>query len=262
MIGAIIGDIVGSVYERHATKSTDFPLFVRGSRFTDDTVITVATAQAILDDVPYDVAYRTWGRRYPHAGYGSAFTNWLHDDAARAYGSWGNGSAMRVSPIAFAFDSESVVLAEAERSARVTHDHPEGIKGAQAVALAVFLARTGTPKADIRREIAGRFGYDLSRSIEVARQGYFFDVSCQGSVPEALICFLDTDTLEDAVRAAVSLGGDADTQASIAGAVAAAFESSVALALRTEALARLKDDLRSVIDRFEARYPIGAPRSA
>ena len=254
MIGAIIGDVVGSVHEHHPTKSTDFPLFARGSRFTDDTVMTVATAQAILDGIPYEVAYRTWGRRYPNAGYGGTFRKWLVQDHAVPYNSWGNGSAMRVSPVAFAFDSAEDVLREAERSAAVTHDHPEGIKGAQATALAVFLARSGVLKAEIRSEISVQFDYDLSRSIEEIRATYICDVSCQGSVPEALICFLDTDSLESAIRAAISLGGDADTQAAIAGAAAAAFDHHVPAVLRDPAVRALTSEMRDVLARFEARY--------
>ena len=254
MIGAIIGDIAGSVYEHAATSRTDVPLFTAESRFTDDSVMTVATAEAILTGETYEVAYRRWGRRYPRAGYGGTFRHWLLADDAGPYGSWGNGSAMRVSPVAWAFDSADAVLSEAARSAGVTHDHPEGIKGAQAAALAVFRARTGVGKADIRSEISDRFGYDLARTIDEIRPGYTFDVSCQGSVPEALIAFLDTANLEEAIRAAISLGGDADTQAAIAGAAAAAFDGTVPEPLEHEALRRLPADMRDVVDRFRARY--------
>lgn len=264
MIGAIIGDVVGSVHEHGGTKSTDFPLLVPQSRFTDDTVMTIATAEALLSGEAYDRAYRRWGRRYPYAGYGGAFRRWLHAEDARPYGSWGNGSAMRVSPVALACDSAEQVLAEAERSAAVTHDHPEGIKGAQAAALAVFLARTGASKAEIRRELIVRFGYDLSRTIEEIRPTYRFDVSCQRSVPEALIAFLDTSSLEDAVRTAISLGGDADTQAAIAGAAAAAFDDVVPQELLAAIRGRVPADMLDVLDAFTARWPLhrhsGTPR--
>ena len=256
MIGAIIGDVVGSVHERSGTKSTTFPLLVPQSRFTDDTVMTIATAEALLSGEPYDRVYRRWGRRYPHAGYGGAFRRWLHAEEAGPYGSWGNGSAMRVSPVALACDSVEHVLGEAERSAAVTHDHPEGIKGAQAAALAVFLARAGTSKAEIRRELTDRFGYDLSRTIDEIRPTYRFDVSCQGSVPEALIAFLDTPSLEDAVRTAISLGGDADTQAAIAGAAAAAFDDAVPEELLDAIRGRLPADMRAVLDVFTERWPL------
>jgi ADP-ribosylglycohydrolase len=256
MSGAIIGDIVGSVHEHGGTKSTDFPLLVPQSRFTDDSVMTIATAEALLSGEPFDRAYRRWGRRYPHAGYGGAFRRWLHVEGAGPYGSWGNGSAMRVSPVALARDSAEQVLAEAERSAAMTHDHPEGIKGAQAAALAVFLARTGISKSEIRRELTDRFGYDLSRTIDEIRPTYRFDVSCQGSVPEALIAFLDTPSLEDAVRAAISLGGDADTQAAIAGAAAAAFDDVVSEELLVAIRGRLPADMLEVLDAFTARWPL------
>jgi ADP-ribosylglycohydrolase len=254
MIGAIIGDIVGSVHEHHPTKSTTFPLFVRDSRFTDDTVMTIATAEALLSGEPYDRAYRRWGRRYPHAGYGRSFRSWLARDAG-PYGSWGNGSAMRVSPVAFAYDTVDRVLEEAERTAVVTHDHAEGVKGAQAAALAVFLARTGMSKPEIRQELTERFGYDLSRTINAIRPTYRFDVSCQGSVPEALIAFLDTRNFEQAVRSAISLGGDADTQAAIAGAAAAAFDGSVEDELVQNARRLLEDDMLEVLEAFAARWP-------
>ena len=255
MIGAIFGDIVGSVHEHAATKTTDFPLLTTGSRFTDDTVLTIATAEALLSGEPYDRVYRSWGNRYPRAGYGRAFKNWLRDDTLGPYHSWGNGSAMRVSPVAWAFDTEDAVLAEAERSAAVTHDHPEGIKGAQAAALAVFLARSQTDKRQIRQRVAARFGYDLSRSIEDIRPRYRFDVSCQGSVPEALIAFLDTEDLESAVRTAVSLGGDADTQAAIAGATAAAYAGGVSPQVRSDVRTRLPQEMLEVLDAFETRFP-------
>ncbi len=254
MIGAIIGDIVGSVYEHGGFKTTEFPLFQPQSRFTDDSVLTVATAHAILSGEPYASAYRNWGRRYPNAGYGGTFRGWLQHDDAGPYNSWGNGSAMRVSPVAFAFDTAERVLQEAERSAAVTHDHPEGIKGAQAAALAVFRARSGTSRGEIREEISTRFGYDLTRTIDEIRPDYRFDVSCQGSVPEALIAFLDTSSLEEAIRAAISLGGDADTQAAIAGAAAAAFDGRVPDDMDREARARLPFDMLDVLERFEEKY--------
>ena len=254
MIGAIIGDIAGSAFEHAAVKRTVFPLFTPHSRFTDDTVLTIATAEALLSGEPYDVAYRRWGRRYPNAGYGGAFRRWLASDNVGPYGSWGNGSAMRVSPVAWVSDDVDEVLAEAERSAAVTHDHEEGVRGAQATALAVLRARLGADKAAIREEITRRFGYDLARTIDEIRPTYGFDVSCQGSVPEALIAFLDSADFEEAIRGAISLGGDADTQAAIAGAAAAAHEGSVPEWIEHEALRRLPADMRDVLDRFRARY--------
>jgi ADP-ribosylglycohydrolase len=256
MLGAIVGDIVGSVFEWRPVRSTDFPLFAPESRFTDDTVLTVATAYAILNDVPYDTVYRDFGRRYPDAGYGGAFFDWLFEADPRPYNSWGNGSAMRVSPVGLAFDTAEDVLREAQRSAAVTHNHPEGVKGAQATALAVFLARTGTSREEIRAEIMLRFGYDLRRSLADIRPHYSFDVSCQGSVPEAIVAFLDSEDFEGAIRGAVSLGGDSDTQAAIAGAIAHAFDGHVPEQLASAARQRLPSDLLEVVDAFERAYPV------
>ena len=252
ILGAIAGDIIGSPYERRPMKRTDFPLFTDRSRFTDDTVMTVATAHAILAGTSYESAYLHFGRRYPNAGYGGAFREWLQSDAPTPYQSWGNGSAMRVSPVGWAFDDVDRVLREAERSAAPTHDHPEGVKGAQAVALAVFMARTGLSKGDIRVDLQGRFGYPLERTVEEIRPGYAFDVSCQGSVPEAIVAFMDSTDWESAVRLAVSLGGDADTQGCIAGAIAEAFYGSVPPIVAATVSSFLPDDLRSVVERFSS----------
>ena len=162
------------------------------SRFTDDTVLTVAVAFSILNNVNYTSSIKNFGLRYPNAGYGGSFYRWLHSAESKPYNSWGNGSAMRVSPVGFAFNSIEDVLAEAKKSAEVTHNHPEGIKGAQATALAVYLARKGKSKAEIRREISERFAYDLNRTIDEIRPDYHFDVSCKGSVPEAMIAFFES----------------------------------------------------------------------
>lgn len=212
MLGAIIGDIAGSVHEHRRVTQRDFPLFTTGSRFTDDTVLTVAVADAILrapERPDYHASILTFARAYPRAGYGGRFREWMHSDTPRPYNSWGNGVAMRVSPIGSAFNDAATVLEEAERSAAVTHDHPEGVRSAQAVALGVFLARTGESKDVIRREIASRFGYDLDRSVDAIRATYRFEVAAQRSVPEAIIAFLESDDFESAIRNAIWLGGDA-----------------------------------------------------
>jgi ADP-ribosylglycohydrolase len=256
MLGAIAGDIIGSPYEWAGIKTTDFPLFESDCKYTDDTVMTVATAHALLTGMPYERAYHELGTRYPRAGYGQHFRDWLMMSATQPYGSWGNGSAMRVAPVAWARDSEDDVLAEAERSAAVTHDHPEGIKGAQAVALAVYLARTGSTKEDIRDRVTRVTGYDLERRLDDIRPGYDFDVSCQGSVPEALIAFLESDSVESAIRLAVSLGGDCDTQACMAGAVAEAFYGGVPPELATPALERLPADLHDIYRDFERTFVV------
>jgi len=254
MLGAIAGDVIGSVYERYTIKTTDFSLFQPACTFTDDTVLTVATADAILNTLDYAAAYKDYGRRYPHAGYGGTFIHWIFAAESQPYNSWGNGSAMRVSPVGWAFDTVEKVLAEAEKSAAVTHNHPEGIKGAQATALAVFLARNGQSKETIKAQIEGRFGYDLSRALDEIRPGYRFDVSCQGSVPEAIIAFLEANDVEDAVRNAISLGGDSDTLACIAGGIAHAHYGELPGHIVAEARRRLPDEFLTVIDQFDEQY--------
>lgn len=256
MLGAIIGDIVGSVYELHPIKTTDFPLFHQNSRFTDDSVLTIAIADAILEQTGYAQALKTYGRNYPDAGYGGAFYNWIFDPKSAPYSSWGNGAAMRVSPVGFALSSVDRVLQEAENTAAVSHNHPEGIKGAQAVALAVFLARTGWDKDSIREEIMRRFGYRLERTVDEIRPSYRFNVSCQGTVPEAIIAFLDSEDYEDAIRQAISLGGDSDTLACIAGGIAHAYFREIPMWIVREARSRLPEALLRTIDSFEARYPL------
>jgi ADP-ribosylglycohydrolase len=254
MLGAIAGDVIGSVYEWQSVKTTDFPLFSPGSRFTDDSVLTVAVADALLSGRDYADCLRDWGCRFPRAGYGQSFHRWLQTPCAGPYNSWGNGSAMRVSPVGWAFDDIDQVLAEARRSAAVTHDHPEGIKGAQAVALAILLARKGEDQATIKKEVGARFGYDLDRRLEDIRPDYHFDVSCQGSVPEAIIAFLEAHDFESAVRNAVSLGGDADTQGCIAGAIAAAHYRGVPEWIRHTVTTRLDKSMVAVLNDFEQQF--------
>ena len=256
MLGAIAGDVIGSVYEAHPIKYTDFPLFGRRSRFTDDTVLTVATAYSILEKYDYAKSYRIFGRRYPRAGYGGAFYHWLFSRESGPYNSWGNGSAMRVSPVGFAFESVDAVLEEAERSASVTHNHPEGIKGAQATALAIFLARKGENKDSIKDDIERRFDYDLSRTLDDIRPGYRFDVSCEGSVPESITVFLESKDFEDAVRKAVSLGGDSDTMACIAGGISHAFYRKIPDYIVANVRERLPVEFLEIIDRFMEMYRV------
>jgi ADP-ribosylglycohydrolase len=254
LIGAIAGDIIGSVYEYHPIKSKDFPLFHPRCTFTDDTVLTVAVAEAILSGRPYIESIREIGRRYPGAGYGGSFMHWLHSEAPRPYNSWGNGAAMRVSPVGFAFSPEDTVLRQAAMTAELSHNHPEGIKGAQATALAIFLARTGTGKQRIRSRIAEQFGYDLNRTVDDIRPRYSFDVSCQGTVPEAIIAFLDADSFEDAIRNAISLGGDSDTLACITGGIAEAFFGGIAEDIQRRVQEYLTPDLWQVTEKFCQRY--------
>ncbi|MFI4962659.1 MAG: ADP-ribosylglycohydrolase family protein [Legionellales bacterium] len=253
MLGAIAGDIIGSVYEHHPIKTEIFPLFSVGCRFTDDTVMTLAVAHAILEGVDYAAAMKAFGRRYPDAGYGGSFIRWLFEDDVKPYNSWGNGAAMRVSPIGLAFDNVERVLQEARLSAEVSHNHSEGVKGAQATALAVFLAGHGEEKEFIRHDIMRRFGYNLNRKIAEIRPRYGFDISCQGSVPEAIIAFLDSCNYEDAVRKAVSLGGDSDTLACIAGGIAAAFYKEIHPAIEATARMLLPEEFLTIIDRFRKK---------
>jgi ADP-ribosylglycohydrolase len=257
MMGSIAGDIIGSVHEWAGTKSKDFALFPDDCRFTDDTVLTIAVAEKLISGGDYVDLFHRYFHAYPNAGYGGSFILWAQRRRREPYNSWGNGSAMRVTPVGFAGASLAEVLAEARRSAEVTHSHPEGIRGAQATAAAVFLARTGRSKPEIKAHIEGEFGYDLGGRLEEIRSWYAFDVSCQGSVPPSIIAFLESDDYEDAVRNAISLGGDADTMAAIAGGIAEAFYGGVPDHIRAQALAVLDEPLRVVVEEFSARFRAG-----
>ena len=254
MIGAIAGDIIGSVFEWNNVKTTEFPLFSQKSFFTDDSVLTIAVADVILNSGDYGTALKKYGRRYPDSGYGGNFNHWLFSEESEPYNSWGNGSAMRVSPVGFAFDSVEEVLAEAEKSAAVTHNHIEGIKGAQATALAIYFARSGASKKEIKQSIAKIFQYDLDRTLDEIRPTYSFDVSCQGSVPESIIAFLESENFEDAIRKAISLGGDSDTLACITGGIAQAFYKEIPDFILENVRSRLTDDLLEIVDAFNLRY--------
>ena len=254
MTGAIAGDIIGSVFEWDNIKIAEFPLFCDKSKFTDDTVLTIAVADCILNAKGYAANIKLWGRKYPGSGYGGNFTAWLARDGNEPYNSWGNGSAMRVSPVGFAFESLEDVLNEAKKSAEVTHNHPEGIKGAQAVASTIFLARSGAGRREIKEFVEKEFSYDLSRTLDAIRPSYTFDVSCQGSVPEAIIAFLESENFEDAIRKAVSLGGDSDTIACITGGIAHAFYGGVSDDIVSNVRKRLPADMLDVLDKFSARY--------
>lgn len=256
MIGAIAGDIIGSVYEASPIKIKDFPLFDLRCRFTDDSVLSIAVANAILEGKSYLDSIRDIGSRYPYAGYGGYFMGWLLSKNPKPYNSWGNGSAMRVSPVGFAFDTMKDVLDEARRSAEISHNHPEGIKGAQATALAVFLARTTKDRAHVKKEVQDRFGYDLTRTLDLIRPGYRFDVSCQGTVPPAIIAFLESTSYEDAVRNAISLGGDSDTLACITGGIAQAYYGTVPGFISEKVKKILPKDLWQITEKFCITYGI------
>jgi ADP-ribosylglycohydrolase len=261
MIGAILGDMIGSPYEfDRGNKTKDFPLFCRDSAFTDDTVMTIAVAEALLDAQPKAEddwirrrlisCMKKWGAKYPDAGYGTGFMLWLIKEHPKPYNSFGNGSAMRVSAAAWLYNSIDAVRHAARLTAEVTHNHPEGIKGAEATASAIFLARTGHSKAEIKDYVEREFGYDLSRTLDEIRPKYHFDVSCQGSVPEAIIAFYESSDYEDAVRKAVSLGGDSDTIACMAGAVAEAYYG-MPENLKAKAMRILDPYCREIVEEFE-----------
>ena len=253
MLGAIAGDVIGSSYEWNSTKKTDFILFKADSEFTDDTVLTVAIAYSILKNESYVSSLKRFGNNYP-AGYGASFYEWLNSKNSDPYNSWVNGSAMRVSPVAYAFNSIDEVLEEAKKSAEVTHNHPEGIKGAKATALAIYLARTGETKQSIKKEITKRFDYNLERTLEKIRPNYAFEVSCQKSVPESIIAFLEANSYEEAVRNAVSLGGDSDTMACISGSIAEAFYKKIPKEIVENTKKRLPAEFLEIIDEFYSRY--------
>ena len=250
MLGAIAGDIIGSVYEKANIKSKKFDLFTQGCHFTDDTVCTMAVAKCLLESGDFSDFLGTFGCKYASRGFGKMFIDWAHDWERKPYNSLGNGAAMRVSPVAYWKQNENQVLALAKSSAEVTHNHPEGIKGAQATALAVFLARKGASATDIRSEIEKRFGYDLSKTIDDIRPAYRTDVSAAGSVPQAITCALEASDYEDAIRNAVSIGGDSDTIACIAGSIAEALYG-LPDDIAGTARGYLNDEFLEILNQFE-----------
>ena len=256
ILGAIVGDVIGSVYEWNNVKSIDFPLFKPETTFTDDSVLTIATMKAILHKENYTKTYQEFGRNFPNRGYGERFIWWLMETNPKPYNSWGNGSAMRVSPIGWFFDTIEDVLEQAKKSAEVSHNHPEGIKGAQAVAAAVYLARNGKSKNEIKEYISHNFSYDLDRTIDEIRPIYKFDVSCQGSVPEAIIAFLESSDFENAIRLAISIGGDSDTIACITGAIAEAYYKEIPNDIIEKVLELLPEDLLFNLNEFSNNIKI------
>ncbi|MCD8012283.1 MAG: ADP-ribosylglycohydrolase family protein [Lachnospiraceae bacterium] len=261
MYGAILGDIIGSPFEfDRGDKTKDFGLFSKGAEFTDDSVMTIAVAEALLDagkDAPtgrirelVTESMQKWGRKYPHAGYGGRFRVWLRQENPVPYGSYGNGSAMRVSGAGWLYDTLERTREVARATADVTHSHPEGINGAESVAAIIFLARTGSSKEEIRTYVTEQFGYDLSRTCDEIRPQYHHVESCQETVPEAIIAFLEGNDFEDVIRTAVSLGGDCDTLTAIAGSMAEAFYGIPAL-LTAECRDRIPEDMLNVLNRFD-----------
>jgi ADP-ribosylglycohydrolase len=259
MLGAIIGDICGSVFEWVNCKSRNpdaIELMESNCGYTDDSVLTIAVAENLLRGRGYAESFKDWGRKYPNAGYGGTFWNWLQSDSSEPYNSWGNGSAMRVSPIGWAYETLDETLVEAKRSADVTHNHPEGVKGAQAVAAAIFLARNSKTKQEIKEYIESTFHYDLNRTTDQIRPGYSFDVSCQGSVPEAILCFLESRNFEHAIKLAISIGGDSDTIACITGGIAQAFYRKIPKSMIDFARDKLTDEMNRVVSIFCDHYRV------
>jgi len=254
VLGAVIGDMIGSVFEFHNYKSTDFHLFGEKTTFSDDSVLTMATMDVILNNTLYENSYQAFGRRYTNRGYGGNFLYWIYMDEPEPYQSLGNGSAMRVSPIGWAYNTIDEVLKQAKRSAEVSHNHPEGIKGAQATASAIFLARTGKTKTEIKDFVEVMFDYDLDRTIDEMRPGYSFDVTCPGSVPEAIIAFLESTDYESTIRLAISLGGDSDTIACIAGSIAEAYYDEIPEYIIDKALSLLPKEFIGLIAAFSSKY--------
>ncbi len=262
MYGAITGDMIGAPYEfDRSPKVKEFPLFSRDSEFTDDSVMTVAVAEALMDTIGKDDetvkaalvdSMQKWGHRYPYAGYGGMFAQWLRTKNPQPYGSYGNGSAMRVSSAGWLYDTLEETRHAASLTAEVTHNHPEGIKGAEATAAAIFLARNGKSKDEIKAYIIREFGYDLSRTCDEIRPTYFHVETCPKTVPEAITAFLEGTDYEDVIRTAVSLGGDCDTLTCIASGMAEAFYGMPDF-IKEECRRRLPDDMKAVCERFEQR---------
>jgi ADP-ribosylglycohydrolase len=253
MIGAIAGDIIGSVYEWHNIKTKEFVLFSEHCFFTDDSILTIALADSILTGTPYVKNLKTFYRWYPGGGYGGSFHAWAQSPNSAPYNSWGNGAAMRISPVGFAYNDLETVLQKAKEFTEITHNHPEGIKGGQATAAAIFLARTGASKTDIQNFIEREFHYDLSKHVDEIRPTYTFNESSQDTVPQALRAFIDSSDFEDAMRTAISLGGDSDTLACITGGVAQAFYG-VPEAIQQRVYSILDARLGQITRQFMARY--------
>jgi ADP-ribosylglycohydrolase len=252
IIGAIIGDVMGSVYEFDNIRTTEFDMFHPNCDFTDDTVLTIAVADCVLHNK--DLAKTIWeyGRAYPNRGYGGRFYDWLQQDQPQPYGSFGNGSAMRVSAVGFAYDDMETVLEVAKQTAVVTHDHPEGVKGAQATAAAIFMARQGSTKQEMKDFLSQQFNYDLDFTLDAIRPTYAFDETCQGTVPQAIVAFLESVDFEHAIRLAISIGGDSDTIACITGGIAAAYYKQIPVAMIDFALKKLPAEFIEIINEFEA----------
>lgn len=254
MLGALVGDIIGSTYETYNTKRMDFDLFEKKSSFTDDSVMTLAVAKWLMEDESHTIHYLIYcmqelGDQYPFAGYGARFVQWLSDENPQPYNSWGNGAGMRVSPVGLYARTLDEALALSALTASVSHNHPEGVKGAQAIATSVFLCKHGKSKQEIRKYVEKTFDYNLHRTIAEIRPRYGFDISCQGSVPEAIIAFLEGNSFEEVIRLAISLGGDSDTIGAMAGAIAACCYE-IPQSIIERCIAILTNDLKEIQTNF------------
>ena len=261
ILGAIAGDVIGSGYEFEPMKNYHFEMFTPRQNYTDDTLMTIAVADWLLSCPERDTdklvdIMRGIGRKYaaPCGGYGLSFAQWLKCKNPQPYNSWGHGSAMRVSACGFAFDTLEETLEAAKQSAIVTHNHPEGVKGAQATAAVIYLARNGKSKEEIKEYVTNTFGYNLDLTCDEIRPYYHFDVSCQGTVPESIIAFLESKDYEDAIRLTVSLGGDSDTMGAITGAMAIAFYKEMPDEIYDYAVSKLPKELLEIVEKFEEQY--------
>lgn len=254
LFGAAAGDIIGSVYEFNNIKTEKFELFSPKCDFTDDTVLTVAVAHSLLTDRNYSLKIKEYGRKYTGRGYGGNFYLWLNSDNTQAYNSYGNGSAMRVCATAYAHSDIKDVLSEAKASAEITHNHPEGIKGAQATAAAIFMAHNGSSKVEIKNYISHEFNYNLSKTLDEIRPEYYFNETCQDTVPQAISAFLESADFEDSIRKAISLGGDSDTLACITGSIAAAFYKKIPEHIFNKLIEILPSEFLEIIYQFELKF--------
>ncbi len=254
IIGAVIGDVIGSVFEWNNIKKTDFDLFNPKCDFTDDTVLTIAVADCILNKKDFAKTIWEYGRKYRGRGYGGSFRNWLQEDDLKPYGSFGNGSAMRASAVGFAYNDIETIMEVAKQSAEVTHNHPEGIKGAQATATSIFLSRQGKSKQEIKDYITHTFDYNLDFTLDEIRPTYKFDVTCQGSVPQAIVAFLESSDFENAIRLAISIGGDSDTIACITGGIASAFYKQIPTEIMNFVVDKLPNEYIEIMNKFDEQY--------
>jgi len=252
ILSGIIGDIIGSRFEKRDSADENFKLFAPRSRFTDDTVLTIAVADAILSGVSYDRMIKKYFNKYPHSGYGRAFKKWASTEEDEKGNSWGNGASMRVSPIGYAFNTGGKVLVEARKSVKNSHDHPEAIRGAQAIAFSIFILRMGASKPDVKRIITEQFGYKLDKVYSYEEWG--FDCSSMFTVPQSITIFLQSDSFEDCIRKSIYVGGDTDTTACISGSIAGAYYRGIPGYIQQEAIERLPPEFIKVINEFSKRY--------